>query len=78
MDILSNSYTFVMGSDLERDGMYLEAQISGAPEKVVAEVFYSDTSHELTVSCFEEALPIELLEHLISEGRRRLPPKERS
>jgi uncharacterized protein YkuJ len=70
------TYSFTMGSDLVRDGMFLEAEVDGAnPRRTVAEVFYSDASHQFTVSCFEEALPIELVEHLIFEGRKRLTPR---
>lgn len=68
-----------MGSDVVRDGMFLEADVAGAvPRRTVAEVFYSDASHKFTLSCFEEAVPIELVEHLILEGKRRLTPRSKS
>jgi hypothetical protein len=66
-----------MGSDVDRDGMYLEATVVGKPSQTVAEVFYSDASGRFTVSCFQEAVPIELMEYLVAEARRRLPPSEK-
>jgi hypothetical protein len=75
MEVAGITYTFTMGSDVDRDGMYLEAAITGSPSEVVAEVFYSDASGQFAVSCFKESIPIEVLEHLMTEARRRLPPQ---
>ena len=42
IEILGQSYTAVVGSDVDRDGMYLE--LSDSANVVIAEVFYSDES----------------------------------
>lgn len=45
------------GSDVIRDGMYLELSISGtSPLRQVAEVFYSDITHEFFLTCYEEKI----------------------
>jgi hypothetical protein len=69
-------YSFTMGSDVDRDGMFLEATIEGQPTRAVAEVFYSDATAKFTVSCFEESVPMGLLEYMVAEGRKRLPPSK--
>jgi hypothetical protein len=71
-------YSFTRGSDVVRDGMFLEAELVGeSTRRTVAEVFYSDETGRFFVSCFVEAVPLELIEYLISEGRKRLPPTEK-
>ena len=74
IEVKGTKYEIVMCSDLERDGMYLEASTPNTnPLQQVAEVFYSDQSHEFTVSCFLENVPLELIEILISKAKERLP-----
>lgn len=64
------------GSDIVRDGMFLEADLIGtAARRTVAESFYSDVTGKLTLTLFEENVPVELVEYLISDGRECLPPK---
>lgn len=69
------TYEVSFGSDVSgRDGVYLEAAIKGTnPLVQVAEVFYSDASKRFFVSCFEEQLPLELVEFLVAEAKKRLP-----
>lgn len=63
------------GSDVLRDGMYLELSVSDTtPLRQVAEVFYSDITHEFFLTCYEENIPLAAVEKLISEARRFLPP----
>ncbi|MCU6391085.1 MULTISPECIES: hypothetical protein [Enterobacter] len=63
------------GSDVIRDGMYLELSISGtSPLRQVAEVFYSDITHEFFLTCYEEKIPLEAVEKLISVAKTSLPP----
>ena len=77
MKIAGVTYSFTRGSDVVRDGMFLEADVIDAPgRRTVTEVFYSDRTSQFSVSCFEEGVAVELIEHLISEGRRLLPPKQ--
>lgn len=71
------TYTYVMGSDLMRDGMYLELEVADAPiEKgpPLAKVFYSDVDGSMTFTSWAPDLPLEVVEWLIQEARRRLPP----
>jgi hypothetical protein len=78
VNIAGADYCFTRGSDVVRDGMFLEAEIVGAStRRTVAEVFYSDETGRFFVSCFVEAVPLELIEYLIAEGRKRLPPTEK-
>jgi hypothetical protein len=68
-------YRLTRGSDIARDGMFLEADLVGAPNRrTVAEVFYSDVTGKFTVTLFEESVPAELLEFLIADARKCLPP----
>ena len=74
IELKGTKYEIVMCSDVQRDGMYLEVSIPGTnPLQQIAEVFYSDQTHDFTVSCFHENLPLELVELLISEAKMRLP-----
>ena len=75
MEIDGVHYSFTVGSDVDRDGMFLEATIKGQPGRAVAEVFYSDATARFTVSCFE-SVPMQLLEYMVAEGRRRLAPSQ--
>lgn len=77
-NIAGAEYSFTLGSDVPRDGMFLEAEITGSLERrTVAEVFYSDETGRFFVSCFEERVPLELIEYLITEGRKCLPPTKK-
>jgi hypothetical protein len=71
----AQQYSFRRGSDVDRDGMFLEADVVGeSGKRTVAEVFYSDATGQFFLTCFEENVPLELVEYLIEEGRRWLPP----
>ena len=63
----------VRGSDLNRDGLFLELHRTGS-SKCAAEVFYSDKTGEFSVSLFETALPLAALEEFISTAKVVLPP----
>ncbi len=68
-------FELIRGSDVLRDGMYLELSVSEtSPLRQVAEVFYSDVTHEFFLTCYEENIPLEAVEKLISEARISLPP----
>jgi hypothetical protein len=63
-----------MGSDVERDGMFLELYEgadahSGSP---LAEYFYSDVDGSMTLTEYERGVPAAALAWLQSEGARRL------
>jgi hypothetical protein len=75
MTARGGEYRFVVGSDVQRDGMYPEmTDVEGA---FVAEVFYSDVTHRMVVTLDRPSLPIEVVERLLSVAKLRLPPAER-
>ena len=68
-------YTTQRASDVQRDGMSLELQSSAQDQDaVIAEVFYSDAEHTWTLNTFGFDIPLALIEELIAEARRVLPP----
>lgn len=75
-DPKSRDYALVMGSDVaDRDGMFLELTAGPLESDPLAEVFYSDVDGSMSLSTFSNSIPLETLEWLISEARRRLPPR---
>jgi hypothetical protein len=73
MSDLLPGYHTVRGSDVQRDGMYLEL-IDESTGDEVAEVFYSDVTHEMSVSVFKPELPLPVVELLIEKAKHDLPP----
>jgi len=71
-----NSYSFLVASDVVRDGLGLEAwkRLQNNERELVAEVFWSDKLGTLTMSTYQPDLPIELVEHLLTMARLRLTP----
>lgn len=74
MIIEGREYSTVMGSDLERDGMFLELYVGADRVGPIAECFYSDRDGSLTVTEHVSRVPEVALAWLRSEGARRLPP----
>jgi len=75
MQVNGVGYQFVRGSDVIRDGMYIEVSIEGSsPLLILAEVFYSDQTAAFTLSCFEENIPLDVVEELINIAKKHLPP----
>ncbi|MEN4928340.1 hypothetical protein ABEI22_04440 [Erwinia billingiae] len=75
MRIGEQNYQFCRGSDIVRDGMYLEVTQSVDGKVIqIAEVFFSDITAEFTLSCFIEDVPLKLIEELIRRARKLLPP----
>jgi hypothetical protein len=75
MIIDGREFTLVMGSDLERDGMFLELYEGPQPNgDVLAECFYSDRDGSLSVTRYEASVPEPALAWLRAEGASRLPP----
>ncbi|EOE0521880.1 hypothetical protein ACRGNN_000035 [Providencia stuartii] len=71
-------YEFGRGSDIVRDGMYLELTMANTdPVLQIAEVFYSDVTHQFTLTCFEPNIPLEVIETLIEQAKKLLPPIEK-
>ncbi|KGT93189.1 hypothetical protein [Enterobacter cancerogenus] len=69
------NFELTRGSDVLRDGMYLELSVSDtSSSRLVADVFYSDVTQEFFLTCYEENIPLEEVEKLISKARILLPP----
>lgn len=73
MDELLPGYRTVRVSDIQRDGMYLEL-IDDETGDEVAEVFYSDVTHEMTITVFRWDLPLRAVELFIERAKHELPP----
>ncbi|GAB4211010.1 MAG: hypothetical protein OHK0012_02700 [Synechococcales cyanobacterium] len=73
MGELTPGYRTVRGSDVQRDGMYLEL-IDESTGDEVAEVFYSDATREMVISIFKPELPLPVVESLIERAKHDLPP----
>lgn len=67
------SFTTVRGSDVDRDGMYLELSEVGG-KQAIAEVFFSDATGEFALNTFENDVPLEAVEWLAAQARLSLPP----
>ena len=67
-------YELLFGSDVQRDGVYLELNdVSGPSPAVVLFAFYSDIDGRTTFTAYREDVPLEAVEWFTSEARRRLP-----
>lgn len=68
-------YELSRGSDIVRDGMYLELTMANTdPVLQLAEVFYSDVTHQFTLTCFEPNIPLEVIETLIEKVKNSSYP----
>lgn len=64
-------YQLIRGSDIVRNGMYLElSEANTSPVRQLAEVFYSDATHDFVLSYCEANIPLVVIEWLISESKR--------
>jgi hypothetical protein len=68
-------YELTWGSDVIRDGMFMEATLEETGD-TLAEVFCSDETGLFTISVYAENLPLELLERPIAAARETLPPRQ--
>jgi hypothetical protein len=71
----TRQFDAVRGSDIIRDGMYLELSEHGGKQGV-AEVFFSDQTGEFVLNTFGNDVPLEAIEWLVSEARTSLPSKD--
>ena len=68
-------YHTTRGSDVERDGMFLELVVDGRSEAPVVEAFYSDATGAFDISMLERAsIPLDIVRAFIDEADRLLPP----
>jgi hypothetical protein len=58
IEILGQNYRVTVGSDIQRDGMYLEVEDNA--KAVLAEVFYSDRDNSMTFTSYCTDLPLPL------------------
>lgn len=65
------------GSDVRRDGMFLELIDENTGDEV-AEVFYADATGAMTISVFKQELPLVCVERLIEKAKHDLPPENRT
>ncbi len=63
-------YQPTIGSDLDRDGFYLEVEDSD--RALVAEVFYSDQDGSMSFTGYRPAISLELVEWMLAEAKARL------
>jgi hypothetical protein len=73
VDIDGIDYYCVLGSDVDRDGMYLE--LSRPYGNVILEMFYSDKTGAMTLDMLQKDIPLNIVEWLIGAARQSLPPK---
>ncbi len=73
VQIAGQAYLVVRGSDIDRDGMYLELTREGQQGEV-AEVFYADGTGEFSITTFDKSVPLAAIEWLIERSRVLLPP----
>lgn len=71
----SDRYEILFGSDVVKDGVYLEARAKTTGE-VVLLAFYSDADGSMSFEQHREALPAGFVEWFRSESQRRLPPAD--
>ena len=67
-------YATVMGSDLARDGMFLELWDIQATQELALVAFYSDADGSFEIERYRVDVPQEVEAWFEQEARRRLPP----
>lgn len=76
MTLEGRDYALTMGSDVARDGMFLELDdVTGGQRVNVGEWFYSDVNASLTFTAFRCDVPAAVLDWFRAEAARRLPPR---
>lgn len=68
-------YTSRVGSDISRDGMYVEVRDTLDGFKEILEIFYSDVGGKMSVTLYRADVPLEIVEWAIAIARERLPVK---
>ena len=75
MEFEGHTYEITMGSDLDRDGMFLELDELGlGGRETLAEWFYSDLDGSMEFTAYTDGVPAAVLEWFRGEAARRLPP----
>ena len=66
-------FSVVRGSDVERDGMFLELSEAGSSFPLM-EAFYSDSDGSFSIRGFGGSVPLVVAEQFIASARQLLPP----
>ncbi len=66
-------YRYIVGSDVIRDGMYVEVSDKPDGNDAVLEIFFSDVSYDMVVTLFKPNVPLDVVEWAISVAREGLP-----
>jgi hypothetical protein len=76
MSFEGRTYSVVMGSDVDRDGMFLELNDTTLSEGcTVAEWFYSDVDGSMELTMYQETIPPAVLAWFRDEAAKCLPPR---
>jgi len=68
----NRQFELVRGSDVDRDGMYLEMSEVGGGSGI-AEVFYSDQTCRFVLNTFGNDIPLEAIEWIAAQAKILLP-----
>ncbi|TIW16618.1 MAG: hypothetical protein E5V65_16605 [Mesorhizobium sp.] len=74
IELAGRTYKATIGSDVQRDGMYLE--LADQHERKVGEIFFSDVDGKMTVTLSQPEVPLEVVEWMIARAKVRLPPAD--
>jgi hypothetical protein len=75
MKLGDREFQLTLASDVSADSMRLELDdVTSGRRETVADVRLDDANGSMTFSAYQRELPLEAVEHLIAEARRRLPP----
>ena len=72
VEVDGRRFNFVRGSDLIRDGMFIELHDENGV--ALAEVFYSDLTGHMTFNAYAIDLPLRAVDHLTALAKTALPP----
>ncbi|WP_337176777.1 hypothetical protein [Paludisphaera sp.] len=71
---IDERYETVMGSDVHRDGMFLELWERNPPRELALWASYSDADGSFEFERYRDDVPLEVETWFHQEARRRLPP----
>ena len=74
MKFFDGKFEGLIGSDSERDGMFLEIGEVKNPAEIFIEIYYSDATNKFSISLFKEKVDLELIEEAIKIAEQRLVP----
>lgn len=74
MKLTLSDYRIQRGSDIQRNGMFLELVDTKSGDCVV-EVFYHDGSGKMSISIYAKEVPLDAIAYLTEQARHLLPPE---